>query len=79
MAVGMGLPGPLRRETREVGDLAILPGWIGMQPEQLMHAQLGLPVLVDNDGGWRSRAFATSSLPRSSSLAASSPRPVTCC
>src|SRR4051812_6979949 len=49
LAVGMGLPGPLRRETREVGDSAILPGWIGVQPEQLMHAQLGLPVLVDND------------------------------
>src|SRR4051812_23467732 len=49
MAVGMGLPGPLRRETREVGDSAILPGWIGTQPEQLMHTELRLPVLVDND------------------------------
>ena len=32
--VGMGLPGPLRRGTGEVGDSAILPGWIGSRPER---------------------------------------------
>jgi predicted NBD/HSP70 family sugar kinase len=47
--VGMGLPGPLRRDSGEVGDSAILPGWIGARPEQLMHAELGLPVRVEND------------------------------
>jgi predicted NBD/HSP70 family sugar kinase len=47
--VGMGLPGPLRRETGEVGDSSILPGWIGSRPEELMHAELGLPVRVEND------------------------------
>jgi predicted NBD/HSP70 family sugar kinase len=47
--VGMGLPGPLRRDTGEVGDSSILPGWIGSRPEELMGAELGLPVRVEND------------------------------
>jgi predicted NBD/HSP70 family sugar kinase/biotin operon repressor len=47
--VGMGLPGPLRRDTGEVGDSAILPGWIGERPEELMRAELGLAVRVEND------------------------------
>jgi len=47
--VGMGLPGPLRRDSGEVGDSAILPGWIGARPEELMHAELGLAVRVEND------------------------------
>jgi predicted NBD/HSP70 family sugar kinase len=47
--VGMGLPGPLRLDTGEVGDSSILPGWIGARPEQLMSEELGLPVRVEND------------------------------
>ena len=47
--VGMGLPGPLRRDSGEVGDSAILPGWIGARPELLMGEALGLPVRVEND------------------------------
>jgi predicted NBD/HSP70 family sugar kinase len=47
--VGMGLPAPLRRESGEVGDSAILPGWIGSRPEEMMAAELGRPVRVEND------------------------------
>jgi predicted NBD/HSP70 family sugar kinase len=47
--VGMGLPGPLLRATGEVGDSAIMPGWIGTRPEALMRDRLGLPVRVEND------------------------------
>jgi predicted NBD/HSP70 family sugar kinase len=47
--VGMGLPGPLRADTGEVGDSAILPGWIGALPERMMSEELGLPVRVEND------------------------------
>jgi len=47
--VGMGLPAPLRRDTGEVGDSAILPGWIGARPEELMRTELGLAVRVEND------------------------------
>jgi predicted NBD/HSP70 family sugar kinase len=47
MGVGMGLPGPLTGD--EVGDSAILPGWIGTHPEAMLGAELGLPVRVDND------------------------------
>jgi predicted NBD/HSP70 family sugar kinase len=46
-AVGMGLPGPLAGD--EVGDSAILPGWIGARPEEMLRAELGMPVRVDND------------------------------
>src|SRR5262249_49321273 len=47
--VGMGLPGPLRRDTGQIGDSAILPGWIGARPEAMMREELGLPVRVEND------------------------------
>jgi predicted NBD/HSP70 family sugar kinase len=47
--VGMGLPGPLRRDTGEIGDSSILPGWIGSKPEAMMSEELGLAVRVEND------------------------------
>ncbi|MGD9736969.1 MAG: ROK family protein [Solirubrobacterales bacterium] len=47
--VGMGLPGPLRRDTGQVGDSAILPGWIASHPAELMQKELGLEVSVEND------------------------------
>jgi len=47
--VGMGLPGPLRRDTGQIGDSAILPGWIGARPEAMMSEELGLAVRVEND------------------------------
>jgi predicted NBD/HSP70 family sugar kinase len=47
--VGMGLPGPLRRDTGEVGDSAILPGWIASHPAELMREELGFDVTVEND------------------------------
>jgi predicted NBD/HSP70 family sugar kinase len=47
--VGMGLPGPLRGDSGEVGDSAIMPGWIGTRPEALMSERLGIAVRVDND------------------------------
>jgi predicted NBD/HSP70 family sugar kinase len=45
--VGMGLPGPLAGD--QVGDSAILPGWIGARPEAMLSSELGMPVRVDND------------------------------
>lgn len=47
--VGMGLPGPLRRDTGQVGDSAILPGWIASHPAELMKRELGVDVTVEND------------------------------
>jgi predicted NBD/HSP70 family sugar kinase len=47
--VGMGLPGPMIEATGEVGDSAILPGWIGAHPHELLRAELDLPVRVEND------------------------------
>jgi predicted NBD/HSP70 family sugar kinase len=47
--VGMGLPGPLLRDSGEVGDSSILPGWIGSRPQELMQEELGVAVRVEND------------------------------
>jgi predicted NBD/HSP70 family sugar kinase len=48
LAVGLGLPGPVHT-SGEIGDSAILPGWIGVQAAKALEAALGLPVTVDND------------------------------
>src|SRR3954452_4644140 len=39
--VGMGLPGPLRRDNGEVGDSAILPGWLHNRPGERSHGGRG--------------------------------------
>lgn len=49
VGVGMGLPGPVRADTGELGDSTILPGWVGVRAPQAMTDALGLPVRVDND------------------------------
>jgi glucokinase-like ROK family protein len=47
--VGMGVPGPISHTTGNVGNGAILPGWVGVSPAAEMERRLGLPVVVDND------------------------------
>jgi predicted NBD/HSP70 family sugar kinase len=47
--VGMGVPGPISHTTGNVGNGAILPGWVGVSPAFEMERRLGLPVVVDND------------------------------
>jgi len=49
IGVGMGLPGPLDRETGTVGSAVILPGWEGLRPAAELERRLGIPVQVDND------------------------------
>jgi predicted NBD/HSP70 family sugar kinase len=49
LAAGMGLPGPIDRESGMVLSQAILPGWVGLDPAAEMERRLGLPVYVDND------------------------------
>jgi predicted NBD/HSP70 family sugar kinase len=49
LGVGMGLPGPIHRESGTVGSSAILPGWVGVRAAEAMGGRLGLPVRVDND------------------------------
>jgi glucokinase-like ROK family protein len=49
VAVGMGLPGPVDRETGAVGSSVILPGWAGRRPADDLEQRLGLPIRVDND------------------------------
>ena len=49
VGVGMGLPGPVRAGTGELGSSTILPGWVGVRAAEAMGDRLGLPVTVDND------------------------------
>ncbi len=49
VGVGMGLPGPVHRDTGELGHSTILPGWVGVSAATAMTEALGLPVTVDND------------------------------
>jgi predicted NBD/HSP70 family sugar kinase len=49
LAAGMGLPGPIDRETGLVHSQPILPSWIGLNPAAEMEDRLGIPVHLDND------------------------------
>lgn len=49
VGVGMGLPGPVHRDTGELGDSTILPGWVGVTAATAMTEALGQRVTVDND------------------------------
>ena len=49
LAAGMGLPGPIDRESGLVHSQPILPGWVGLDPAAEMEERLGLPVHLDND------------------------------
>ncbi|MDO8184200.1 ROK family transcriptional regulator [Conexibacter sp. JD483] len=49
IGAGMGVPGPIDVATGEVGSSAILPGWVGVRPEEVVARQLGIPVKAEND------------------------------
>ena len=49
LGAGMGLPGPIDRESGLVHSQPILPGWVGLDPAAEMEERLGLPVHLDND------------------------------
>lgn len=49
VSAAVGLPGPVRRLSGELGDGTILPGWVGVRAAEAMEAALRLPVAVAND------------------------------
>jgi predicted NBD/HSP70 family sugar kinase len=49
LAAGMGLPGPIDRQSGLVHSQPILPSWVGLDPAAEMEERLGLPVHLDND------------------------------
>jgi predicted NBD/HSP70 family sugar kinase len=49
IGAGLGLPGPIDRESGVLGPTAMLPGWVGANPSAEMAERLGVPVHVDND------------------------------
>jgi predicted NBD/HSP70 family sugar kinase/biotin operon repressor len=66
IGVGMGIPGPLRR-SGVVGSSAILPGWVGLSPEERMEQLLELPVRAGNDANLGALAEFTYGAGRGSS------------
>lgn len=49
VGVGMGIPGPVRRSSGQLGDSTILPGWVGVHAADAMGSALDCPVHADND------------------------------
>ncbi|MEJ2853075.1 MULTISPECIES: ROK family transcriptional regulator [unclassified Saccharothrix] len=47
--VGIGLPGPVEHSTGRPNNPPIMPGWDGFDVPGLVAAELGVPVLVDNE------------------------------
>jgi predicted NBD/HSP70 family sugar kinase len=58
LGVGMGLPGPVHR-SGVVGSSAILPGWAGTHPAELMSERLSMEVWLGNDANLGALAEAT--------------------
>jgi predicted NBD/HSP70 family sugar kinase len=49
IGAGMGLPGPIDRETGLVRSSVILPGWVGVNAAEQLASRLNVHVDVDND------------------------------
>ncbi len=49
LGIGVGLPGPVRGPSGQVGSATILPGWEGLHVAREIESRLGVPVRVDND------------------------------
>lgn len=49
LAVGVGVPAPVDVRTGSVATLGMLRGWDGVVVPDLLEAELGAPVTVDND------------------------------
>lgn len=49
LAVGVGVPGPVEHSTGRPINPPIMPGWHSFDVPAYLGAQLGAPVLVDND------------------------------
>jgi len=68
-AVGIGLPGPLNLREGTIVRAANLPGWEGVEVRELLRADLGCPLVLDNDGNaaafgeyWAGGAYAARDL-----------------
>src|SRR5438876_4959164 len=59
VGVGMGLPGPISRDTGTLGSSTILPAWVGVPVAAAMTERLGVSVFADNDANLGALAEVT--------------------
>jgi predicted NBD/HSP70 family sugar kinase len=59
VGVGMGIPGPISRDTGMLGSATILPAWNGIPVAAAMSDRLSLPVFADNDANLGALAETT--------------------
>jgi predicted NBD/HSP70 family sugar kinase len=59
VGVGMGLPGPISRDSGTLGSSTILPAWVGLPVAAAMAERLGVPVFADNDANLGALAEVT--------------------
>ena len=59
VGVGMGLPGPISRDSGTLGSSTILPAWVGLPVAAAMTERLGVPVFADNDANLGALAEVT--------------------
>ncbi|WP_447007704.1 ROK family protein [Saccharothrix isguenensis] len=66
--VGIGLPGPVEHSTGRPNNPPIMPGWDGYDVPGLISAELGVPVLVDNEVNLMALGEHTTSFPEAEHL-----------
>src|SRR4051812_715663 len=59
VGVGMGVPGPISRDSGTLGSSTILPAWVGIPVAAALTERLGVPVYADNDANLGALAEAT--------------------
>ncbi len=69
IGVGVGLPGPIRLDSRMLGSPTILPGWTGMRIADVLEDRLGLDVMLENDANLGALAEVSFGAARGESVA----------
>lgn len=49
LAVGVAVPGPYFQDNGEIAMISAFPGWKNIKIQQMMQAQISIPVIVDHD------------------------------
>jgi predicted NBD/HSP70 family sugar kinase len=65
---GIGLPGPVEHSTGKPNNPPIMPGWDGFDVPGLVGAELGVPVLIDNEVNLMALGEHTTAFPEADNM-----------